>query len=291
MAKKKVGVIAECVCDLPRSIIEKYDIDIVYFIVKTDSGVFTDTDEITSENIIGYMEAGGKMSKSSAPSAEVYVQAFREKLKNYEEVFLPTISSSISNSYANAVEAVKEMGDEGKHVHIFNTGHLSTGLGHMVICAAELAKAGESAEKITDALSDLRDRVSTSFITMNVDYLYRNGLVSQTVKQLCGAFNAHPVLAMKNGVLTAEAIKFGNYRKACLRYIRHKLRNSGAIDKTRLFITHSGLSSKIIDEIKSEINKLCSFEEIIVTKASATVSSNCGPGSVGVLFIRKGIEE
>lgn len=291
MAKKKVGVIAECVCDLPRSIIEKYDIDIVYFLVKTDSGVFTDTDEITSENIIGYMEAGGKMSKSSAPSAEVYVQAFREKLKNYEEVFLPTISSSISNSYANAVEAVKEMGDEGKHVHIFNTGHLSTGLGHIVIRAAELAKAGESAEKITDALSYLRDRVSTSFITMNVDYLYRNGLVSQTVKQLCGAFNAHPVLAMKNGVLTAEAIKFGNYRKACLRYIRHKLRNSGAIDKTRLFITHSGLSSKIIDEIKSEINKLCSFEEIIVIKASATVSSNCGPGSVGVLFIRKGIEE
>lgn len=291
MPKKKVGVIAECVCDLPRSIIEKYNIDIVYFLVKTDSGVFTDTDEITSENIIGYMEAGGKMSKSSAPSAEVYVQAFREKLKNYEEVFLPTISSSISNSYANAVEAVKEMGDEGKHVHIFNTGHLSTGLGHMVIRAAELAKAGESAEKITDALSDLRDRVSTSFITMNVDYLYRNGLVSQTVKQLCSAFNAHPVLAMKNGVLTAEAIKFGNYRKACLRYIRHKLRNSGAIDKTRLFITHSGLSSKIIDEIKSEINKLCSFEEIIVTKASATVSSNCGPDSVGVLFIRKGIEE
>lgn len=291
MPKKKVGVIAECVCDLHRSIIEKYNIDIVYFLVKTDSGVFTDTDEITSENIIGYMEAGGKMSKSSAPSAEVYVQAFRKKLRNYEEVFLPTISSSISNSYANAVEAVKEMGDEGKHVHIFDTGHLSTGLGHMVIRAAELAKAGESAEKITDALSDLRDRVSTSFITMNVDYLYRNGLVSQTVKQLCGAFNAHPVLAMKNGVLTAEAIKFGNYRKACLRYIRHKLRNSGAIDKTRLFITHSGLSSKIIDEIKSEINKLCSFEEIIVTKASATVSSNCGPGSVGVLFIRKGIEE
>lgn len=291
MPKKKVGVIAECVCDLPRSIIEKYDIDIVYFLVKTDSGVFTDTDEITSENIIGYMEAGGKMSKSSAPSAEVYVQAFRKKLRNYEEVFLPTISSSISNSYANAVEAVKEMGDEGKHVHIFNTGHLSTGLGHMVIRAAELAKAGESAEKITDALSDLRDRVSTSFITMNVDYLYRNGLVSKTVKKLCGAFNAHPVLAMKNGVLTAEAIKFGNYRKACLRYIRHKLRNSGAIDKTRLFITHSGLTSNSIEAIKEQVGKLGGFNEIIVTKASATVSSNCGPGSVGVLFIRKGIEE
>lgn len=287
MAKKKVGVIAECVCDLPHSIIEKYDIDIVYFLVETDSGVFTDTDEITAENIIGYMEAGGGKSKSSAPSVEVYIQAFKRKLKNYEEVFLPTIGSSISNSYANAAEAVEKMGDEGKHVHIFDTGHLSTGLGHMVICAAELAKAGESAEKITSALSDLRDRVSTSFITMNVNYLYRNGLVNKTVKKLCGAFNAHPVLAMKNGSLTADFLEFGNYENACGRYIKRQLKNSESIDKTRAFITHVGVPSKSIEEIKNQVARLGGFGEIIVTKASATVSSNCGPGTVGVLFIKK----
>ena len=73
--------------------------------------------------------------------------------------------------------------------------------------------------------------------------------------------------------------------------IRKKLRNSDKIDKTRLFITHAGLPAKSIEAIKSEINKLCSFEEITVTKASATVSSNCGPGTVGVLFVKKQIEE
>ena len=285
MAKKKVGVIAECVCDLPRSIIEEYDIDIVYFLVETDSGIFTDTDEITAENIIGYMEAGGKRSKSFAPSEEVYVNAFKRKLQNYEEVFLPTISSSISGSYANAARAVKKMGDRGRHVHIFDTGHLSTGLGHMVIRAAELAKAGESAEKITAALSALRDRVSTSFITMNAEYLYRNGLVSNTVKKLCGAFNAHPVLAMKNGSLTAEFIEFGNYEKSCLRYIRRQLKKSGNIDKARAFITHVGVPAKNIEEIKKQVGRLGGFREITVTGASATISSNCGPGTIGVLFV------
>lgn len=286
MAKKKVGVIAECVCDLPHSIISEYDIDIVYFLIQTDTGVFTDTDEITAENMIGYMEAGGKKSKSSAPSVEVYIQAFKRKLENYEEVFLPTIGSAISDSYANATKAAGEMGDEGKHVHIFDTGHLSTGLGHMVICAAQLAKSGEGTEKITAALSDLQGRVSTSFITRNTDYLYRNGLVSKTVKKLCGAFSAHPVLAMKNGNLTAETIKFGNYGKSCMRYIRRQLRKSVNIDKTRAFITYAGVPSKHIEQIKEQVAKLGGFQEIIVTKASATVSSNCGPGTVGILFIR-----
>ncbi len=73
MEKKKVGIIAECVCDLPLNIIEAYDISIVYFLVETDSGVFADTYEITAENIIGYMEAGGKKSKSSAPSVVLYI--------------------------------------------------------------------------------------------------------------------------------------------------------------------------------------------------------------------------
>lgn len=289
MEKKKVGIIAECVCDLPRSIIEEYDIDIVYFLVQTDSGVFTDTDEITAENIIGYMEAGGKKSKSSAPSVEVYIDAFKKKLKKYEEIFLPTIASSISDSYANAVKAVKRMGDEGKHIHIFDTGHLSTGLGHMVIYAAQLAKMGESVEKIIAVLSDLQNRVSTSFITMNVNYLYRNGLVNKTVMKLCGAFNAHPVLAMKNGKLTAKYIEFGNYEKSYARYIRQQLKNKSSIDKTRAFITYAGVPSKSIEAIKNQVGKLGDFREIIVTKASATISSNCGPGSVGVLFIRNKI--
>lgn len=286
MEKKKVGIIAECVCDLPPNIIEEYDISIVYFLVETDSGIFADTYEITAENIIGYMEAGGKKSKSSAPSVEVYIEAFRKKLKKYEEVFLPTIGSSISASYANAVKAVREMGDEGKRIHVFDTGHLSTGLGHMVISAAQLASAGESAETITAALTDLQSRVSTSFIAMNVNYLYRNGLVSKTVMKLCGMLNAHPVLVMKKGKLTAEYIEFGNYERSYARYIKRQLKGSGRIDKTRAFITYAGVPLKYIEEIKNQAERLGGFREIIVTKASATISSNCGPGTVGVLFIR-----
>ncbi len=226
---------------------------------------------------------------SFAPSAEIYVQAFKKKLEKYEEVFLPTISSSISASYANAVKAVEEMGDEGRRVHVFDTGHLSTGLGHMVICAAQLAKAGESAEKITAALTDLQSRVSTSFITLNADYLYRNGKVSQNVMKLCRTLNAHPVLVMKKGKLSAEYMEFGSCESAYKRYIRRKLKRGGNIDKTRVFITYAGIPLKQIEEIKNQVAKLGGFREIIVTKASATVSSNCGPGSFGILFVKNRI--
>ncbi len=286
MSEQKVGIIAECVCDLPKSYLREHNIDIVYFVIETDSGVFTDTDEITAENILSYMQSGGEKSKSSAPEPEVYKSVFEKNLEKYDELILVAISSGISLSCANAEKAVSEMGEKGKRVHIFDSKHLSTGLGHLVIKAAETAESGMSAEEILSELSELRDRISTSFITESVDFLYRSGKVSEKVKRICGAFNIHPVLAMKNGELTLKSVCIGKYEKACARYIRKELKNPDKIDKERAFLTYAGCSVKMLERVRNEINGKCRFEKLIQTKASATISSNCGPNSFGILFIR-----
>ncbi len=287
MSEQKVGIVAECVCDLPKSYLTEHNIDIVYFLIETDSGVFTDTDEITAENILGYMQSGGEKSKSSAPEPEVYRKVFRKNLEKYDEIIFVAISSGISRSCANAEKAVLKMGDKGKRVHIFDSKHLSTGLGHIVMKAAETAESGLTSEEIISELAELRDRVSTSFITENVDFLYRSGKVSEKVKKICSMFNIHPVLAMKNGELTLKSVGIGKYEKACARYIHRELKNSDRIDKKRAFLTYAGCSVKMLECIRNEINGKCRFEELIQTKASATISSNCGPNSFGILFIRK----
>lgn len=286
MSEQKVGIIAECVCDLPKSYLKEHNIDIVYFVIETDSGVFTDTDEITAENILSYMQSGGEKSKSSAPAPEVYRNVFEKNLEKFDELILVAISSGISLSCANAEKAVSEMGEKGKRVHIFDSKHLSTGLGHLVIKAAETAESGMSAKEIISELEELRDRISTSFITESVDFLYRSGKVSEKVKKVCGAFNIHPVLAMKNGELTLKSVGIGKYEKACSRYIHKELKNPDKIDKERAFLTYAGCSVKMLERVRNEINGKCRFEKLIQTKASATVSSNCGPNSFGILFIR-----
>ena len=287
MPEQKVGIVAECVCDLPKSYLAEHNIDILYFLIETDSGVFTDTDEITAENILGYMQAGGKKSLSSAPEPSVYKKIFEENLKKYDEIILVAISSELSLSCKNAAQAASEMGEMGKNVNIFDSQHLSTGLGHLVMKAAESAEKGLSAKEIIAELMELRDRVSTTFITESVDFLYRNGRVSQKVKKICTAFNIHPILAMKDGKLVLKSVGIGNYEKACCRYIRNELKKSDEIDKKTAFLTHVGCSVKMLERIKNEINSECCFENLIQTRASATISSNCGKNSFGVLFIRK----
>lgn len=287
MGEKKVGIIAECVCDLPKNILHEFDIDIVCHLIETDSGIFTDTEEITAENVLWYMvETGGK-TRSTAPLPEAYEAAFRKKLKTYDEVILVSISSGISLSCENADKALNAMGDDAKRVHIFDSGHLSTGIGHMVIKAAQLAIAGFASDKIITELEDMKKRVCTTFITENADFLYRNGLVSDSVKRLCTSFNVHPILTMKNGSITLKGIEIGDYSSSAMRYIRRALKNTKRIDKKRVFVTCAGCSIKTVNMIKREIENCCDFEEMFVTKASATISSNCGPNTFGVIYVKQ----
>ena len=95
----------------------------------------------------------------------------------------------------------------------------------------------------------------------------------------------HPVLFLKDGKISLKTLKIGNYGKAVKRYVRGELRHHGKINKHRLFITHAGCMVRMISEIKEEVNKLFEFDEVIVTKASATISENCGAGTIGVLFV------
>lgn len=286
MADKKVGIIAECVCDLPKKTLSNLDIYVLYFLIETENGVFTDTDEITAENIIFYMENGGLKTKSSPPSTEVYRKAFEKNLKKYDEVILITISSCISSSFEDAKKAAALFDDRKERIHIFDSGHLSSGLGFLVLHAAELANSGYSSASIIAELEQLKNRVSTTFMAKNADYLYRNGLVPRIMKNACTFFNLHPVLKMKNGRITLKSFIFGNYDYACKKYVRRELKNNYSINKKRAFVTHVGCSVRMLRIITTEIEKSAHFEELNITTASATISSNCGPGTFGLLFIR-----
>lgn len=284
---KKIGITTDCVCDLPEEYMKVNDVGVVYFYITTSTGRFRDGYEIDSANLIEYLECGGEKAETNAPEPEEYKSFFENHLKKYEEIIHISISDKVSASYQNAVKAEELMGEEGKRVHVVDSEHLSTGIGHIVINAVNMRDAGNSVSEILEGAEQLKKRVSTSFIAKNANYLYRNGRVSKTVRDICDTLMVHPVLTLKNGKMTLKTVQIGNYDNSIKRYIKRELRHGKNIDKQRLFITHVGCTVKMIADAKTEISKHCEFEEIIATKASATVSSNCGEGTLGVLFIKE----
>lgn len=287
MAENKICITTDCVCDLPDEMLRKNNVDMVYFYIETDSGRFKDVDEITAQNIFDYLREGGVKSITEAPPADEFISFFTEKLKSYEQVIHICISSKISKSVGYATEAVEKMGEDGKRIHVVDSWHFTTGMGHMVLRAAEMVRNGSNCEQILAEMENMRDMVYSSFMADNADYLYRNQKVSKAVQQICSIFRIHPVLGAKNGQLTLKSFQIGKYEKSAVRYVRNELRNKNKIKTQRLFITHAGCRASDIKLVKKEVSRIMEFDEVIVTKASATVSSNSGPRTFGLLYIKE----
>lgn len=283
---KKLIISTDCTCDLPEELIEKNEIELLYFYVYVGSGTFRDRDEITALNVFECMHDGQKVI-SSAPPVEDYVGYFRKLLRKSSEIIHLTISSGCSLSYGHAMAAIEQMGEDGKHVHVVDSKHLSTGLGHLVLRAVEAVKEGKDIPTVVSELEELRERVSSSFITKDAEYLYINGKINAFHAKLVKKLKVHPILAMKNGEIVMRGFISGNYEKAQMKYVRKELKDADSIERNTLFITHAGSTARELDNVRATVDTICRFNSIYVTNASATISSNCGPETVGVLYIRK----
>ena len=113
------------------------------------------------------------------------------------------------------------------------------------------------------------------------------GQLSYAAYHICELFNLHPVLTVKGGVMVLSGIYSGSMDRSYEEYIRKSLQGKKHIDTDLLFITYAGCSTQQLNEFMETVEKYQKFERIILQKTSATISSNCGLGAMGVLYMTK----
>lgn len=282
--KISLGISTDCTADITADMLEKYNVDVIYFYITTETGRFRDMDEITSRNVIDYIQSGKRKMLSAPPSVYEYEDFFDSQMKKYEKLIHICIGAKISHAYDNAVTAAKKY--EGR-ITVIDSAQVSTGIAHVVLRACKLRDEKKQPEAIVEVLEYMKNMVSSSFSSESAEYLYYNGRVPEVAAKFCRTFNLHPILGVKNGYLKLIRIGIGNYDRVIKKYIKRQLSDKENIDNDLLFVTSVGCSVKTLNMVKKEIEKHLHFKEIIFTEASATVSGNCGPGTVGVLFVTK----
>ena len=280
--KKTLLITADSVCDLPEALIRSNGIELLPYHVRTENGLFLDGIETETREIVSYLEENAGDIRSESPQVSEYEAFFSERLKGANNIIHITMAKGVSVGYDRAVEAAQAF----DNVTVIDSGHLSSGMGLMVLEAARMAQDDQPRERIIKRLSELRESVHTSFIVENTDYLARAGRIDLTVSRLTKAFmlKPMPVLALKDSRMRVIRLCFGTGRAARSKYISGAFNLNRPIDTSLLFITSAGLSGAELKEIEREVRQIVSFEEIIFIKASSAISVNCGPGSFGLLF-------
>lgn len=283
-AKKKMFLLVstDSVSDLPKEMTDNARIAVMPYRVVTEGGEFIDGLETGTDGVLSYIRSG-RRAHSDAPGIAEYEAFFAEQLTKAQCVIHLTMSGKVSKGYENALEASKSF----DNVEVIDTGHLSGGMGFIVLQAAEYAAGGMSQEAVLAGIQRMRSQARTSFIVDDTEYLLRAGRISPRINRICKAFMVHPVLVLKNSKMTVGAIMIGTKKAAWKKYIESVLKNAEKIDKRLLFITHAGLSYEELKEIEETVRKKMVFDKVIYQKASPAISINCGMGAFGLLFMMK----
>ena len=207
-------------------------------------------------------------------------------VKQNRPVVCFAISEDMSTS-ANVMRmAARELEAEDL-VTVIDSASLSTGIGLLVIHAAEMAQAGKTPEEIQEEIEELKPKVRASFVVDTLVYLYRGGRCGGLAAMFGSALQLHPMIVVENGKMKSTKKYRGKLSKAILDYVKDLNTQKAGARKERVFITHSGCSMEIIEKVKAYLEGLGIFDEILVTRAGGVISSHCGPGTLGVLFIEK----
>lgn len=279
-----VKIISDSTCDLSQELLEKYEVSILPLHVILGERECEDGLNITPDEIYRWSDEHKTTPKTSAPALDRAMDLLRPYVEAGREVVCFSISEDMSSS-ANVMRLAAEELQGSQLVTVINSENLSTGIGLLVIEAAVMAQEGKSAKEITQRIEELKPLVRASFVVDTLVYLHRGGRCSGLAAMAGGALKLHPKIVVENGKMNPAKKYRGKMNKVLIDYVNDMENDLKNAKKDRVFITHSGCESETIETIRAYLQNLNIFDEILVTRAGGVISTHCGPGTLGVLFI------
>ena len=279
----KIKILSDSTCDLSQDLREKNNITLVPLIVTKNGEEFLDGVTITPAEIFAHVASGGSLCSTAARSVGIYQEIFAQYAGEYDAVIHISIGSGFSSSYQNACLAAEEF----DNVRVIDSMNLSTGQGLVVLKACALAGTCDSLENIVAQLNEYTSHVEASFLLDRLDYMVKGGRCSSAAALGANLLNLKPCIEVKGGKMTVVKKYRGNYAKCLANYVKDRISYRDDLDYWTLFVTHTPVTEQCRATVMDAVNTYSRFENVYETEAGCTVSCHCGPGTLGVLFVRK----
>lgn len=278
-----IKILSDSTCDLPQEVLEKYNITMMPLSVIKDGKQYTDGVDITPADIFNHVAAGGDLCSTAAVNIGEYTDFFSKYASEYDGVIHINISAEFSSCYQNARLAAADF----DNVRAVDSRNLSTGQGLVVLQACKLAQECNDLDEIVEKLNAFTEKVEASFLLDRLEYMVKGGRCSAAAALGANLLNLKPCIEVKNGKMSVVKKYRGNYAKCLTNYVKDRLADREDLDKGTLFVTRTPITDECMCAVQEAVSAYNDFETTYWNEAGCTVSCHCGPGTLGVLFVRK----
>ena len=279
----KIKITSDSTCDLSAAQLKEHNISLARLTIIKNGESFLDGDTIHPADIFAHVAAGGDLCSTTAFNIGEYEEMFAKYSEEYDGIIHISLGSGFSSSYQNACIAAEDF----PNVRVIDSMNLSTGQGHVVLEACRLRETCEDLDEIAEKLRAFAPRVEASFLLDQLKYMVKGGRCSAVAALGANLLGLKPCIEVRDGKMGVVKKYRGKDEKCLASYVKDRLADREDIIRDELFLTYTPVDDNCLAAVKEAIEEHGHFNTVYETTAGCTVSCHCGPGTLGVLFVRK----
>lgn len=198
--KRTVGLVIDSTFGMDKAYAKDEHVTIVPLKVMIGNEEYVDG-KFDPEIAIQAMRDGVQI-KTSQPSPEVFMEAFKEQLALYDEVLCLTLSQSLSGTY-NSASLAKTI-FENPNVYIVDSETTISGGTYLAEKMIEFFNKGNKINEALTYIEELKEKGSLIFTVDNLQTLVRNGRLGKVSAFIGNILKVKPILRFRRGVLELE---------------------------------------------------------------------------------------
>lgn len=280
----KIKLVTDSTCDLSPDLIETHQIEVVPLYVNFKDESYRDNVDLKTEEMYRLVRQKGYLPKTSATSPGVFTEVFTKYLNEGYDIIYTGIGKKLSATFQSAYTAKQLL--QSDRIYLVDSENLSSGSGLLVLKAAKFRDAGDSASEIVLKLQELVPKVRSQFIIDTLEYLHKGGRLNALSAMMGTMLRVKPIIKVRDGVLNVGKKPRGNIRVGIDLMLQELIEMQSEVDPDFLMITHS-LAYDNATYIKERLHGQVSLDQVYETDAGCVISSHCGPGTIGILYILK----
>lgn len=275
----KVRIVTDSTCDLPKELLEQYQISLVPLKIIFGSEVYQDGIDLSAKDFYQRLPLVEKIPTTSQPSPGDFTSLYENMAKEGSSVISIHISGEVSGTVRSA-----ELGGElvpGLDLHVVDSKTVSLGLGLIVLAAAKAAQEGKSKDQVLDLVNGLVSRCRLYFVLDTLEYLHKGGRIGRASSLMGSLLNIKPILTFQDGVVT-PVDKVRGLNRAIERILAQVKEQAGN-RKIMCGILHGNDFNGAMKLHERVVNNY-DCAEILISEISPVIGTYAGPGAVGIAY-------
>ena len=284
-----VKIISDSACDLPKEILDGYDIDIIPIIVNKQEKEYLDGETLDPMKLYEDMR-NGEVYKTAQIPPTMFEKKFEEIAKSGESTIYVCFSSGLSGTYQSAVITRNAMKEKYPNLDldVVDSKSASVGFGLLVYKAAQMAKDGKSKEEILKTLDFYVKHIEHIFTVDNLEYLFRGGRVSRAQAVVGGLLNIKPILDIPEDGTLRPVEKVRGRNRVLKRMIEIMEERGGHADlKNQTIGINHGDDIEGAMKLKEMIEKQYGCTDFVINIIGSAIGAHSGPGTLSVFFLNE----